>query len=161
MAVLIHDDEVGLAREQRNDADVRQVAAAEDDGVLCVLESCQARFKVCVERMIAGDQPRGVGPRTVTPCRLEACLNDLGMVRQAEVVIAGERDEFASLAPNAAAVDFLGACERPFEFAALERLQFPRRKLVERWVNQAFSPQSERCDCPEKAAAAATRSPVR
>ena len=80
------------ADERRNHADVREIAAAEDDRVLAALERRELALELGIQRMIAGDEPRGARAGAVTPGCSDARGYDVRMMREAEVVVARERD---------------------------------------------------------------------
>ncbi len=70
-----------------------KIAAAEDDGVFGALQRRELALELDVERMVAVDEPRGAGARAVAARRFDAGRDDLGVMRQAQVVVARERHE--------------------------------------------------------------------
>ncbi len=60
------------ADQRRNDAGIGEIAGAEHAGGLGALEPGEPRFELGVERMVAGDQPRGAGADAVARERRDA-----------------------------------------------------------------------------------------
>ena len=98
MRELIDQDQVAWAGERRDDAEIGEVARAEDAGRLGLLPARQPRLERGVERMVAGDQAGGAGADAVGAQRLDRRRLDDGMVGQVEVVVAAERQQLAAVA---------------------------------------------------------------
>jgi hypothetical protein len=58
MTELVEQDQIGAAHERGDHAQVREVAAAEDDGVFRALERRELALEAGVERVITVDEPR-------------------------------------------------------------------------------------------------------
>ena len=65
MRELVGQDQVVLAHECGDDAEARQVSAAEDDGALGALQLRQQPLELGIRRVAAGDQPRRAGAGAV------------------------------------------------------------------------------------------------
>ena len=62
MRQFIDEDEIALARQRRNDAEIGEIAGAEDERGLGAFEPREARFQFRKQRMIAGDEARRARP---------------------------------------------------------------------------------------------------
>src|SRR5690606_14668144 len=90
---LVHDDDVARPGKHRKDADVREIPAAEHDRLRARLELGETLLELAVERMVAGDESGRAGARAVAARCVDARFDDARITREAEVVVARERDE--------------------------------------------------------------------
>ena len=104
MRELIDENEIAVADERRNDAEIGEVAGAEDASRLGGLQLCKPRFEFGKERMIAGDEAGGAGAGAKSAERGNRRLFDFRMARETEIIIAGEGDEPASAADDDRAI---------------------------------------------------------
>ncbi len=98
MAVLVHDDQILGADESRDDADISQIAAAENNRIFRTLEICKALLQCLVKGVITRDVTRcACADAELTRCPA-ARLDDVGVLRESEIVVARERDELVRAA---------------------------------------------------------------
>src|SRR5262249_27436902 len=109
-----------------------KIAGAEHAGRVGLLQSRQPRLQLGVERMIAGDQAGGAGAHPVSADRRDGGLLDGLMLRQVEVVVAGERQQPAAAAHHPDAVGAPGRDQRAAQVRALQLGELLPRKSVER-----------------------------
>ena len=103
---LVRKDQIVLADQRRDHADIRQISAAEDQGSLGPLELGELIFERRVQRVRPGDESRSARPGTETFQRVACRCDHSRMVRQPEVVVATERNVFLALTANARAARF-------------------------------------------------------
>ena len=82
--------------------------------------------------MIAVDETRGAGADAEAARRFEARSDDLRVVRQAEIVVAGERDELVVALQRRRRIKARRNGEAALELPPLERRELVARELVER-----------------------------
>ena len=90
MRQRIHQYQILVADQRRNDADISEIAGAEDAGGFAAFGLRELVFERAVERMIAGDEPRGAGTGAVITDRGDRRLAHGGMLAEIEVIVAGE-----------------------------------------------------------------------
>ena len=102
---FVDQDQIVRPDQRRDDAGIGEIAGAEHAGRLGALEPRQPLFQFGIERMIAGDEPRGAGADAVALGRLDRRRDDGGMLAEIEIVVAGERQQAAAVAlgPNSRA----------------------------------------------------------
>jgi hypothetical protein len=132
VAELVEDDEIVAADEGGNRTDVREVAAAEDDGVLGAFERRELALELGVERMVAVDEAGGAGADAETLRGFDARGDDVGVLREAEVVVAGERDEFRAGLKRGRRRRSRRDREAPAKVPPLERCKLVACERVER-----------------------------
>ena len=62
---LVEQHQPAAADQRRDDAGIGEIAGAEHDRCLGLLDAGEARLQLGIERVIAGDQPRGAGARAI------------------------------------------------------------------------------------------------
>ena len=87
----VGEDHVALARQRRDHARVRQVAGAEQQAGLGVLEGRQLLLEPPVDRHVARDQPRRARPRAVAHGGLGGRLAHARVIGEAEVVVRAQQ----------------------------------------------------------------------
>ena len=98
MRELVDQEEVFFARQGWNDAEIGQITGAEHAGALGSLEPGEAVFQLGIERVIAGDEPRGPGADPVARERLARRRNDRRVLGEIEIVVAGKGDQLPAVA---------------------------------------------------------------
>ena len=86
------------ADQHRDDAGIGEIAGAEHDRRLGLLDAAEPAFEFGVKRVIAGDQARGAGASAVALERFHRRLLDGRMLAQVEIVVAGKRQQPAAVA---------------------------------------------------------------
>ncbi len=100
-----------------NDAGIGEIAGAEHDRRLGVLDAGEALFELGIERVVAGDEPRGAGAGAVFRQRRGRRGFDRRMLGEIEVVVAGERQQPPAVALDPDAVFAQGLGQRPAQVA--------------------------------------------
>ncbi len=131
MRQFVDQDEVLAADQRRDDAEIGEIARAEDAGRLGAFPMGQPRFEFAIKRMIAGDQPRGAGADAVDADRLDRRLLDGRMMRQVEIVVAAERQQPAAVAQHPDSGHAGGIDEDAPQRPAVELAELERREFVE------------------------------
>jgi hypothetical protein len=119
---FVDQHEVALAGEGGDQAGIGQVARAEHHAGLRALQPRQPRLEFGQQRVVAGHQPRGAGARAV---RVDGGLGgglDRRVVRQAQIVVAGERQQLAAVALDHGAGGALGGLEAAQQAGGLQAL---------------------------------------
>ena len=91
MGQFIDEDQIVRADHGRNDAGIGEIAGAKHAGRLAAFDSGQAQLKVLVERMIAGNEAGGTGAEAIVFDGIDRRGDDLRMMTEIEIVVAGER----------------------------------------------------------------------
>ena len=148
----VRQDQVVLAHECRDHAQIRQVAAAEDQGALGPLQLGELLFQLGIQRMAAGHQSRCARAGAVAFERLARRRDHARMVRQPEVVVATERDILLAATANPRAAEPLGFLERPGQRLPRRQLELlrGRRRRAPAWVdflprNASIAPIPRQC----------------
>ena len=133
----VRQDQVVLADKGRNHAEIRQIAAAEDQGTLGPFELGELLFQHGIRRVDAGHESRGARPGAVTFQRGARRRDHARMVRQPEVVVATERDVILAITANAGAANPLGFLDRPGQRLPRGQLELRRgrRRRALAWVD--------------------------
>ena len=128
---FVDQDQVAAAGQRRDDADIGEIAGAENAGGFGAFEPRQPAFQFVVERMIAGDQARGAGADAKTLRRLDRRLDDRRMAAKIEIIVARKREQTAAaaLGINAVARRHHRRAAQP---RALQRRKLAARKFIER-----------------------------
>ena len=92
---LVGEDEVLFAQDGADRAGVGRKAALEDDAGFDVLEAGDLFFELHVDAHGSGDGAHGAGAHAERARGGQRGLNELGVVGQAQVVVAGQVDDFA------------------------------------------------------------------
>ena len=121
---LIDQDQIVAAGQRRDDADIGEIAGAENACGFGSFQPRQPALQLFVERVIAGDEARGAGADAVVLRRLDRRFDDRGMAAKIEVIVAREREQTAAAALGKNAV----ACRHHRRAAQPRALQ--RRKLA-------------------------------
>ena len=98
MGQFVDQDEVASADQRGDDAEIGEVAGAEDAGSLRLLESGEPRLQFAEQGMIAGHQAGGAGADTINAQRLDGRLLHGRMMGQIEVIVAAKRQQAAAVA---------------------------------------------------------------
>ena len=109
-----------------------EVAGAEHARIFGALHRREAALERGKQRVIAGDEARGARPRPVALDRRDRRRLDRRMARQAEIVVAGEREQPPSAARDERGVLARGVGQRAAQRAALQRVELVLRVSVER-----------------------------
>jgi hypothetical protein len=128
---LIDQDEIVVAGKRRDDADIGEIARAEHASRFRLLETSEPAFKICIERMVAGHEPRGAGADAIKPQRLDGGFLDRRMMRQVEIVVAGKRQQATAVAqhPDSGHPRRIG--QRTAKRPAIELAELPGREFIE------------------------------
>ncbi len=94
---LVGEDEVFFAEDRADGAGVGREAALEDHAGLDILEARDLFLELHVDAHGAGDGAHRARAHAVGARGGERGLNELGVVGEAEVVVAGEVDHFAAV----------------------------------------------------------------
>ena len=129
MGELVHEHEIVGADQRRDDADIGQIAGAEHAGGFGLLQAGEPRLELGEQRMIAGDQPRGAAADPVALQRRDRGRLDGRMLRQVEIIVAGERKQAAAVAQRPDSVQTGGLDERAAQTGALELGRAWRRRI--------------------------------
>ena len=121
---FIDQDQIAATGQRRDDADIGEIAGAEDARRVGAFQPRQPALQLVVERVIAGDEAGGAGPDAVALRRLDRRLDDRGMAAKIEIIVAREREQTAAAALGENAV----ACRHHRRAAQPRALQ--RRKLA-------------------------------
>src|SRR5207245_832964 len=81
VAELVDQDQVGVADERRDRADVREITAAEHDRVLAALERRELALELGVERVIAVHESRGASADALAGLRVVRASSSPGSFR--------------------------------------------------------------------------------
>ena len=109
----VRQDQVVLAHQGRDHAEIRQIAAAEDQSALGPLELGELLFQHGIGRMAAGHESRAASTGAVALERLARRRDHSRMVGQPEVIVATERDIFLAVTAHAGAAKPLGFLHGP------------------------------------------------
>src|SRR5271166_5809802 len=90
---LVGEDEVFLAEDGADGAGVGGKTALEDDAGFDILEARDLLFELHVNAHGSGDGADGAGAYAELAGSLEGGFDELRMIRQAEVVVAGQVDD--------------------------------------------------------------------
>ena len=90
MVQLIGDDGVALAEEHLEDAPVGVEAGGVEDGVVGAEERRQRGFQVLVQGLGAADEADARHPKTPLVQGISRRSDDVGVVREAEIVVGAE-----------------------------------------------------------------------
>ena len=109
---FIDQDQVAAAGQRRDDADIGEIAGAENARRFGAFQPRQPALQFVVERVIAGDEARGAGADAVALRRLDRRFDDRGMAAKIEIIVAREREQTAAaaLGENAVARPSPPAC---------------------------------------------------
>jgi adenosylmethionine---8-amino-7-oxononanoate aminotransferase len=131
MGKLVHQHQPVAPNQYGDDAGIGQIAGAEDDGRLGLLDAGEASLQRGIKRVIAGDKARGTGPGAVFLNRRDGCVFNRRMVAEVEIVVAGKRQQPSAVAldPDAVLAQRLG--EHAAQMPALESIEFFLREAVE------------------------------
>ena len=121
---FVDQEQVVIADQSRDDADIGEIAGAEHAGRLGAFEPRQPGFELVIKRMIAGHQSRGAGADAIALRRLDRRLDDRGMPAKIEIIVARKRQQ-----PAAAALGKDAVARRHHRYAAQPRA-LQRRKLA-------------------------------
>ena len=88
MRQLIEQNQSITPDQHRNNPRVRQIAGPKNTGSFRAFELSEAGFQFCIERVIAGDQPRGTRAGSVFLNRCDRRLFDGRMLGEVQVVVA-------------------------------------------------------------------------
>ena len=132
MRQLIDQDQVAAADQRRGDAGVGEIARAEHAGGLGALEPRQPLLQLGVERMIAGDEPRGAGADAVALDRRDGGGLQRRMLAQAEIIVAGERQQPPAVALDPEIAEPAGRHERAAQVRLLQRRKLLPCEFIER-----------------------------
>ena len=128
---FIHQHQPVAPDQHRNDAGIGEIAGAEHDRGLCLLDAGEARFQLRVERVVAGDQARGARAGAIFfDCR-DGGLLDGRVLGQVEIVVAGKRQQPLAVALDPDAVLAHGLGQRAAQMAALQIVELFLRELIE------------------------------
>ena len=94
---LVGQNKVFLAQNRAHRPRVGREPALEDHARLHVLEARNLFLQLHVDAHGSGDRPHRARPHAEGPRRGQRRLNQLGMVRQAQVVVAGQVDHLAAV----------------------------------------------------------------
>ena len=133
----VRQDQVVLAHESRDHAEIRQIAAAEDEGALGPLQLGELLFQHGIRRMAAGHEPRAARAGAVAFQRFARRRDHSRMVRQAQVVVATERDILLAITAHPRAAQPLGFLHRPGQRLPRGQLELARgrRRRAPAWVD--------------------------
>ena len=132
MRQLVDQHQPVAADQHRDDAAVGEIAGAEHQRRLGLLDAGETRFQFGIKRMIAGDQARGTRAGAVNLQRLDGRLLDDRMLAQIEVVVAGKRQQALAAALDPDSVFAQGVGQRAAQVAAFEVGKLGLRKGVQR-----------------------------
>src|SRR5689334_5549889 len=125
MGELVDQDQIATPGQHRRNPGVGQIARAEHAGGRRVLEPCQPQLQFGVERMVAGHEPRRAGADAMALDRRDGGGFQRRMLAQAEVVIAGERQQAAAVTFHPEIAGPAGRYKRAAQVGLLQR-----RKLL-------------------------------
>ena len=94
---LVGEDEVFFAEDGADRAGIGRKAALEHNAGLDILEARDLLFQLHVDAHGSGDGAHGARAHAVGPRRGQRRLNQLGMICEAEVVVAGEVDDLPAV----------------------------------------------------------------
>ncbi len=129
----VRQDQVVFADERRDHAEIRQIAAAEDQGSLGPFELGELLFEHGIRRVAAGHESRAASPGAVALERFARRRDHSRMVRQPEVVVATERDILLAITAHARAAKSLGFLHRPGQRLPRGQLELRAGDVDERW----------------------------
>ena len=92
---LVGKDEIFLAQNRAHRARIGRKAALKNDARLDILEARNLLLQIHVNAHRAGNRPHRTRPHAKRACRRDRRLNQLGMVGQAQIVVAGQVDHLA------------------------------------------------------------------
>src|SRR5262245_41622482 len=132
MREFVNEHQVAGADQRRNDPHIGEIARTEDARGLRALEAGEATFQLAKQRVVASDETRGAGADAITLKRLDCCSLDGRAMGEVEVVVAGERQQAAAIAPHPAAILPRALDQIAMEIRAVKLAKFLDRKVVER-----------------------------
>ena len=91
----------------------------------------EALLELGIERVVAGDEPRGAGTDAVALDRRNRGGLQVRMVGQSEIVVAGERKQPPAVAFDPEAVAAAGRHEAPPQMRLIEAVELAAREFVE------------------------------
>ena len=97
MRQLVHENRVAAAEKMAKQGHVRAIAADEGERVADAEEFRHFPLELAMAQTFAADQPGGPDTRAKRLDRLDRRAINLGMTRQAEIIVMGEADELAAL----------------------------------------------------------------
>ena len=95
MVQLVGEDEVFLAEDGADSSRIGREATLKDHASLDILEARNPLLELYVDAHGSGDGADGARAYSKRVCRGDGGLNELGMVGQAQVIVAGQVDDLA------------------------------------------------------------------
>ena len=133
MAECVHEDQVAWAGEPGDDAEIGEIAAAENQGRLRPLMGGEALFEGREGRVAAGDETGGAGAGPVECGRGLSCCDDTRILRQAEIIVAGKRDEAAPVPRRRRLRATRGGIEMPAQGGFVEAGEMVAGRTLRGW----------------------------
>jgi hypothetical protein len=132
MRQFVDQHEIVRAEQSWNHSKVGEIAGTENAGALRSLQPGKPCLQLGVERMVASHEPRRPGPDAVTGQRLLRGRDDLGMIDEIEVVVAGEGTQPATVTLDDDAIGPQGAGKLPPQARLREPVKLRLGKFVQR-----------------------------
>ena len=142
MRQLIDQHQPVVADEHGNNSAIGEIAGPEHHRSFGAFETRQASFQFRIKRVIAGDEPRRPGADAVSLDRVGRRPFERRMLRQVQIIEAGERQQSLAAALDIDAVLAHGLADRPVQAAPFDLLELLVSIIVERLHHVTWNQQA-------------------